>query len=302
MKILDGKSVSEQLRNVLKEKISHSQFYDSFKKFYSSSPHLAVILVGDDPASKVYIRQKEKACLEVGIKFTLFRMTSNVETQDVLNQIDHINTDKQIHGLLVQLPLPKHLDEQLIIDRILAQKDVDGFHPINIGKLLLNSQTFKPATPFGIELLLKHYQIPTVGKHCVILGKSLIVGQPLANLLSLEQGMGATVTMCDKNTKNISEIVKMADILIVATGKHHIINNPDWLKQGVTIIDVGIHRIEDAKEKRGYRLEGDVDFHNTGIQSKCEYMTPVPGGVGPMTVLGLLQNTFQAFQEQQIIK
>jgi len=260
------------------------------------------VLVGDNQASQVYVKQKERACLEVGIKFTLYSMTSNVETSDVLSQIDQINQDELIHGLIVQLPLPKHINQDLVISRVSAKKDVDGFHPQSIGKLLLNQPTFKPATPYGIELLLKHYQIPTRGKHCVILGKSLIVGQPLMNLMSLETGMGATVTTCDKNTQNLPEIVRMADILVVATGKHHLINNPEWLKKDVTIIDVGIHRIDDATKKRGYRLEGDVDFHQPALQAKCGYLTPVPGGVGPMTVAGLLTNTYQAYQEQTYTK
>jgi len=292
MKLLDGKLVSQKLRDQLKKQIS--KLHPNLDK-----PHLAVVLVGDNQSSKVYIKQKEKACLEVGIKFTLYQMTSNVDTSDILSQIDQINNDPLIHGLIVQLPLPKNINKDLVISRISAQKDVDGFHPENIGKLLLNKNTFKPATPYGIELLIKHYQIPTQGQHCVILGKSLIVGQPLANLMCLETGLGATVTCCDKNTKNMREIIKMADILVVAVGKHHLINDANWLKPNVVIIDVGIHKINDKTKKRGFRLEGDVDFHNPSIQDKCAYMTPVPGGVGPMTVAGLLQNTYQGYQEQK---
>lgn len=293
--LLDGKIVSRTLRDQLTDEIS--RFKEKRIKETKPEPRLAVVLVGNDDASLVYIRQKEKACLEVGIQFTLYHLSFDVSTKDVLEQINTINDDPKIHGLIVQLPLPPHVDEDKVITKVAAHKDVDGFHPFNIGRLALNKPTFVPATPYGIELMIKHYGIKTRGQHCVIVGKSLIVGQPLMNLMALEDGLAATVTCCDRYTPNLEEFVKMADILVVATGKHHLIKDPSWIKPGAVVFDVGIHRIPDESKKKGYRLEGDVDYES--IKNKCSFITPVPGGVGPMTVVGLLRNTWTAYRQQE---
>lgn len=287
--LLDGNLVARELKHQLQKDIG-------VWREKQIQVVLAVILVGDHGPSLVYIRQKEKACREVGIDFRLFHLAFESTTEQVLVQIDLINNDSDIHGLIVQLPLPPHVDEENVIARISPKKDVDGFHPLNIGRLVLNQNTFVPATPYGIELMLKHYHIETKGKHCVIIGKSLIVGQPLMNLISLENGMAGTVTCCDRYTENLREMVETADLLIVAAGKHHLINDPSWLKPGVVIIDVGIHRIPDQSRKRGYRLEGDVNFE--AVRDQCGLITPVPGGVGPMTVVALLLNTWKAYQNQ----
>tara|TARA_R100001163_G_C5066580_1_gene205094 strand:+ start:3208 stop:4107 length:900 start_codon:yes stop_codon:yes gene_type:complete len=282
-KILDGKSLSQKLRDRLKNKISDTK----------NTPHLVAILVGEDSASHVYIKMKKKACLEVGIRFTLINLPTDTSTEIVIKEIDNINRDIDIHGCLVQLPLPKQINEQLIINRVDPQKDVDCFHPLNIGLMALNQPHFVPATPYGIQMMIEEYKIPTKGKNCVIIGKSLIVGQPLMNLMSLESGMAATVTCCDKWTENLSQYTKKADILIVAAGVHHLINNLDMIKDGAVVIDVGIHRIKDSTRKSGHKLQGDVNFE--ALKNKCSYITPVPGGVGPMTVVALLYNTYKAY-------
>lgn len=290
MSIIDGTTISNNLRVELKEKIIQVK---SQRKGTIDPPHLIAILVGNDPASQVYITQKEKACLEVGIHFTLIKMDSDSTTKQVVEQVKYVNTRSDVHGCLVQLPLPKSIDTDAVIMAISPDKDVDCFHPINIGLMTLNTPRFLPATPYGIKMLLEHIKIPTRGKHCVIIGKSLIVGQPLMNLLSLESGMAATVTCCDKYTKNVAAYTSTADILIVAAGVHHLINDPAMIKEGATIIDVGIHRIPDATRKTGYRLEGDVNFDL--VKEKAKFITPVPGGVGPMTVVALLYNTYTSY-------
>jgi methylenetetrahydrofolate dehydrogenase (NADP+)/methenyltetrahydrofolate cyclohydrolase len=290
MSLIDGLTIAFDLRLELKDKIKH---FKSHKKYDIDSPHLVAILVGHDPASIVYIRQKEKACLEVGIHFTLVKMETYSTTHEVVEKIKYYNSRSDVNGCIVQLPLPEHIDTDSIIMAISPDKDVDCFHPYNIGLMSLKKPRFIPATPFGIKMLLEHIKVPIKGKNCVIIGKSLIVGQPLMNLLSLEHDMGATVTCCDKYTENLHHYTKRADILIVAAGVHHLINHPDMVKQGVTIIDVGIHRIFDDSLKEGYRLEGDVNFEL--LRHKAAYITPVPGGVGPMTVVALLYNTYYSY-------
>jgi methylenetetrahydrofolate dehydrogenase (NADP+)/methenyltetrahydrofolate cyclohydrolase len=287
---IDGAIISNSLRMALKEKIKTIR---SQRKTHTDPPHLIAILVGSDPASQVYITQKEKACLEVGIHFTLIKMDVDSTTKQVVEQVKYVNTRSDVHGCLVQLPLPKSIDTDAVIMAISPDKDVDCFHPVNIGLLTLNNPRFLPATPYGIQMLLENIGIVTRGKHCVIIGKSLIVGQPLMNLLSLEGGMAATVTCCDKYTENLTNYTKTADILIVAAGVHHLIKDPDMIKEGATVIDVGIHRISDPSKKQGYRLEGDVNYQ--ALKDKAGYITPVPGGVGPMTVVALLYNTYTSY-------
>lgn len=307
LKRLDGRACSKELRFELATKIQLSKMASA-----RSSPHLVILLVGNDDASEIYIEQKRKVCQLLGMECTLLRLPSTATIQDIQHEIDSVNSNPEMHGLIVQLPLPEQIHKadpnntlvHDILARIAPEKDVDGFHPQNIGNLLLNrhDHTFKPATPYGIELLLKHYRIPIQGRHVVILGKSLIVGQPLMNLFSLEKGLGATVTACDRNTVNLDDALRLADVLIVATGKHHTINRShiSCLKRGVVIIDVGMHRIADPNRKSGYRLEGDVDAE--AVRDCVSYITPVPGGVGPMTVIALLMNTYEAYLRQQPAK
>lgn len=291
--IMDGKLISQKLRDKLKEEIDRKCRGGTKDQVI---PHLNAVLVGNDSASQVYISQKEKACQEVGIKFTLIHLPEESSLDQVLTVIKRINQDSSVHGCLVQLPLPKHLDKDLIISCVSVIKDVDCFHSENIGRLVLNQPNFIPATPHGIQLMLEHYQIPTRGKNCVIIGKSLIVGQPLMNLMSLETGLAATVTACDRYTQDLTDHTRRADILVVAAGIHHLINDPEQIKHGAVVIDVGIHRITDSSRKSGYRLEGDVNYQ--AIKDHCSYITPVPGGVGPMTVVSLLYNTWGAYLHQ----
>lgn len=288
--ILDGKSLSTKLREQLKFDIQNHPNTNQHP------PHLVVILVGNNPSSQTYIKMKRRACEEVGILFTLYHLAESTTTEQIIQNIELINHDINIHGCIVQLPLPEHINVDLVLHALDHKKDVDGFHPTNIGNMCLNKPAFIPATPLGIKLLLEHYHIPTKGRHVTILGKSLIVGQPLMNLLSLESGLGATVTACDKNTPDFSVHTSQSDIIIVATGIHHILKNPQTQlnpNNPPTVIDVGIHNIPDPTKKSGYRLEGDVDYQ--AIKPYTNAITPVPGGVGPMTVVALLINTWTAY-------
>lgn len=288
MQLLDGKSLSKQLNATLKEAVDTLSFYRQ------RVPHLVVILVGDNGASQTYVKSKIKSCEEVGFKSTLIKLTSQIGQQDLVECISELNQDPAVDGILVQLPLPNHIDQHAIINAIDPGKDVDGFHPTNVGKLALNSKnTFVPATPYGILLLLSHYKIQTEGKHIVVIGRSNIVGRPLSILLSQQRDFGnATVTLCHNKTQNLKEITLQADIIIVAVGIPGFITG-DMVKQGVTVIDVGITRVEDATKSSGYRIAGDVDFDS--VAPKCDFITPVPGGVGPMTIAALLRNTYQAY-------
>lgn len=284
--ILDGKKISEEVKQELAREV------DQLLASGERAPHLAAILVGNDGASETYVSSKVKACEKIGFGSTLVRLSEDVSESILLNEIDKINANEEIDGLIVQLPLPKHIDEQKVTERVLPEKDVDGFHPVNVGKLVLGLPTFVSATPKGIMELLKRYNIETSGKHCVVLGRSNIVGTPMANLLSRNSNPGnCTVTLCHSRTKNLKEFTRSADILIVALGRPEFVT-ADMVKEGVVVVDVGISRIEDSTNPRGYVLKGDVAFDE--VSAKASYITPVPGGVGRMTIAALLQNTLQA--------
>ena len=282
MKILDGKELSNKLLGDLKVKIKNDGLTPSF----------VCILVGKNPASMVYIEKKRQKCELVGIKFNLISLPETIEKSELVRTIKKANNDNSIHGIIVQLPLPVHINTQEILDEVSVVKDVDCFNSVNMGMIITGTPAFYPATPMGIEMLLNHNKIETVGKSCVIIGKSLIVGTSLGLMLSNEKTHSATVTLCDKNTQDLKRYVEGADILVVAAGKHHLINSGFTLKKGVVVIDVGIHRIDDNSKQRGYRLEGDVDFNS--VKDQCSFITPVPGGVGPMTVYCLLENIYKS--------
>lgn len=286
MKLLDGKEISAQIKEEIKAEVAAMIDNDI------RPPHLAAILVGEDPASQTYVASKEKNCQSVGIISTAYRLPENTTEEELLKSIDFLNKDDEVDGFIVQLPLPKHLNEEKVIKLIDPTKDVDGFHPENIGKMVLGEDTYLPATPYGIMELIKRYDIDTTGKNCVVLGRSHIVGTPMSILMSRNSKPGnATVTLCHSRTENIKEIAAQADILIAAVGKPHFVT-ADMVKEGAIVVDVGIHRIEDASKKSGFRLIGDVDFEE--VSKKASYITPVPGGVGLMTIAGLLLNTLKA--------
>ena len=291
MKLLDGKLASQAIRDDLKSKV------EELKKLGSKVPHLAAVLVGNTGASETYVGAKVKSCEEIGFKSTLLRLDATISESELLEVINKLNYDNDVDGILVQLPLPKHISEEKVINLIDAAKDVDGFHPVSVGKMVLGSETFISATPYGILLLLKHYKIETKGKYAVVIGRSNIVGRPISILLSRNDDTGnCTVTLCHSHTKNLKEICLQADIIIAALGKPEFLK-ADMVKDGAVIIDVGITRVADASKKSGYGLKGDVDFEN--VAAKCSYITPVPGGVGPMTIAALLMNTFKANQQNQ---
>ena len=286
MQILDGKKTSIDIQEELSQKVR--QITKSGKK----APHLAAILVGEDGPSKTYVNAKVKACERVGFKSTLIQLNSNVSEKELLNQVDLLNKNKDIDGFIVQLPLPKHIDENKIILAVNPEKDVDGFHPENVGKMILGLPSFLPATPNGIIELLKRYNIPTSGKNTVVVGRSNIVGTPISILMSRKNYPGnSTVTLAHSRTKNLKEICSNADILIVAIGISEFISE-DMIKQDAVIIDVGIHRVKDSSKKNGFKLIGDVKYKE--VAKKSSYITPVPGGVGPMTIASLLMNTYIA--------
>jgi methylenetetrahydrofolate dehydrogenase (NADP+)/methenyltetrahydrofolate cyclohydrolase len=286
MQILNGKEASQAIKDDLK--LSVAQLAAHGKKV----PHLAAILVGHDGASETYVASKVKACEEVGFKSTLIRAEANISAIRLLETIAELNTNYDVDGILVQLPLPEHISPDEVINAIHPDKDVDGFHPINVGKMVLGQPTFVPATPYGIMLLLEHYKIETKGKHAVVVGRSHIVGRPMSILLSGSGYPGnSTVTICHSQTKNLAELCQSADIIVAALGKPGFIKE-DMVKEGAVVIDVGITRIPDASKKSGFRLSGDVDYANEA--PKCSYITPVPGGVGPMTIAALMKNTFRA--------
>ena len=254
-------------------------------------PHLAVIIVGHDPASETYVANKMRACEQVGFKATKVELPDNITEQQLLSYIDSLNHDADIDGFIVQLPLPGHINEARVIEAIDYRKDVDGFHPVNVGRMTLGFSSFVPATPAGIIELLRRYGISVAGKHCAVVGRSNIVGKPVATLL-MQKGMDATVTICHSQTADLRRITREADIIITAVGRPGLIT-ADMVKHGAVVIDVGITRVDDPTAERGYRLKGDVDFDNVAPQ--CSYITPVPGGVGPMTIAMLLANTLQAY-------
>lgn len=286
MKLIDGKAVAEELKNSMKQDVLE------FKKKSGRVPHLAAILVGNNPASKAYVGNKVKSCEQVGFKSTLIKLDENVAEEILLQEIQKLNEDPDIDGFIVQLPLPKHIDEVKVTLAIDFKKDVDGFHPVNFGRMAQGLPCYLPATPYGITLLLDRYNIETAGKHVVVVGRSNIVGTPMSILLSRKSKVGdATVTLTHSRTKNLQRILLQADIIIAAIGIPGFIKE-DMVRQGAVVIDVGINRVEDESLEKGSRLVGDVDFEF--VKEKCSFITPVPGGVGPMTVMGLMMNTFKS--------
>ena len=286
MILLDGKKTSNDIKDEIAQEV-----LDIIRKG-GKKPHLAAILVGNNGASETYVNAKVKACEKVGFDSTLVRLPDDVSEEELITNIHKINENKFIDGLIVQLPLPAHIDEKKIINAISLEKDVDGFHPTNIGNMTLNLPAFIPATPAGIIELLKRYNIETVGKNCVVIGRSHIVGLPVSILMARNASPGnSTVTILHSRSKNIDEICKKADILIVALGKANFVTS-DMVKEGACIVDVGITRVPSDKTKSGWKLLGDVDFK--GVSTKADYITPVPGGVGPMTIAMLLKNTLIA--------
>jgi len=290
MTILDGKKTSDDIKEEI-AKIVTKRKSEGLK-----TPHLAAILVGSDGASMTYVNSKVKSCEKVGFNSTLIDLPEDTTEEQLLNEIDDLNKDADIDGFIVQLPLPKQIDEQKVLMAVDPDKDVDGFHPVNVGRMALDLPTFLPATPFGILELLKRYNVETSGENVVVIGRSHIVGRPMSILLSQKRSIGnATVTLTHSRTKNLSEITRGADIIIAALGKAEFLTG-DMVKDGVTIIDVGITRVKDDTKKRGYRLAGDVDFES--VSKKAAFITPVPGGVGPMTIAMLLKNTLLACERR----
>lgn len=290
MKILDGKIVSQAVKDKIKEKAI------VFKSVGNKTPHLAAVLVGSNGASETYVASKIKNCEEVGFKSSLIRFAENIAEAELIKAIEKLNNDDDVDGILIQLPLPEQIDEEKIINLINPEKDVDGFHPMSIGKMVQGLPTFIPATPYGILLMLEHYKIETSGKHAVVIGRSNIVGRPISILLSRNSYPGnCTVTVCHSRTKNLKEICLQADIIVAALGIPEFLK-ADMLKENAVVVDVGITRVADASKKSGFALKGDVDFAN--VASKCSYITPVPGGVGLMTIAALLMNTFTACENK----
>ena len=275
-KILDGKAVSQRVKNSLKEET------EKFVEKYGIKPGLAVVIVGDDPASRVYVNSKKKACAEIGYYSEEHALPESTTEDELLSLVEKLNGDEKIHGILVQLPLPKHIDEEKIINAINPKKDVDAFHPVNVGKIMIGNFDFLPCTPAGVMELINEAGIDLTGKNCVVVGRSNIVGKPQAMLLLHKN---ATVTICHSKTKNIKEITKNADVLVAAVGRAQMFDG-DYIKDGAVVIDVGMNRLENKK------LVGDVDFESA--EKKASYITPVPGGVGPMTIAMLMKNTLTA--------
>lgn len=289
MIIIDGNKTASAIREELKQKI------DKLRTEGKNVPGLVTILVGEDPASQVYVRSKIKDCEEIGMRTMAENHSADISENELLNLVKKYNEDPGFHGILVQLPLPKHIDENKIIEAISPKKDVDGFSPVSIGNLVIGKETFASCTPAGIQELLIRYKIETKGKHVVVLGRSNIVGKPIANImLQKKEHANSIVTICHSAAGNIREYTLQADILIAAIGSPEFVK-AGMVKEGVVVIDVGINRINDPSKPKGYRLVGDVDYEN--VSKKCSYITPVPGGVGPMTRAMLLQNTFKAYQK-----
>jgi len=290
MELLDGQLASRAIKDALA--IQVAQLKTEGKKI----PHLAAVLVGNNGASETYVGAKVKACAEIGFKSTLLRLEDTISENRLLNIIEELNNDPDVDGILVQLPLPKHISDEKVINTIHPSKDVDGFHPENVGRMVQGLSTFIPATPYGIMLLLEHYKIDTRGKHAVVVGRSNIVGRPMSILLSGNSNPGnCTVTICHSHTHNLKEICLQGDIIVAALGKPEFVN-ASMVKKGAIIIDVGITRVPDASKKSGFALKGDVNFKE--VSPVCSYITPVPGGVGPMTIAALMKNTFRACAER----
>jgi methylenetetrahydrofolate dehydrogenase (NADP+)/methenyltetrahydrofolate cyclohydrolase len=290
MKLIDGKAVSEEIKNTLKQDVI------DYKNRTGRVPHLAAILVGDNPASKAYVSNKVKSCQQVGFNSTLIKLEEDISEEQLLTHIRELNENPDIDGFIVQLPLPKHIDDVKVTLAIDYKKDVDGFHPVNFGRMAQGLPCYLPATPFGITLLLERYNIETAGKHVVVVGRSNIVGTPMSILMSRKSKTGdATVTLTHSRTKNLAQIVSQADIVVAAIGIPGFITE-DMVKEGAVVIDVGINRVEDESTEKGSRLVGDVDF--VKVRGRSSFITPVPGGVGPMTVMGLLLNTFKSANKE----
>lgn len=290
MKLIDGRAVAEEIKSSLK--IELFELTQNNQRI----PTLAAILVGDNPASKAYVNNKVKTCKEIGFNSLLVKLPSDISEADLLKEVERLNNNAEVDGFIVQLPLPKHIDEIKVTLAIDPKKDVDGFHPINFGRMAQGLPCYLPATPYGITLLLKRYNIETAGKHVVVVGRSNIVGTPISILLSRKTEVGdATVTLAHSRTKNLHEITLQADILIAAIGIPGFITE-DMVKEGAVVVDVGINRVEDDENTGKSKLVGDVDFD--GIKNKSSYITPVPGGVGPMTVMGLIMNTLKAAKKE----
>lgn len=287
MILLDGKATSASLQAQIAAEVDY--FLDKGWR----RPHLTAILVGDDGASQTYVANKERSCKKVGFDSTVLRLPASTTEEELLAEVKRLNRDDSVDGFIIQLPLPKHIEEQKIIEAVSPSKDVDGFHPENVGRLCLGLDTFVSATPYGIITLLEEYGIETRGKHCVVLGRSNIVGRPIANMLSAKARPGdCTVTICHSRTQNIEQYTRSADIIIAALGVPGFVK-ADMVKEGAVVIDVGITRVP-AETEKGYRIMGDVDFD--AVAPKCSYITPVPGGVGPMTIVSLMRNTLKAYK------
>ena len=284
MQLIDGKATAAQIKAEIAEEVK--QIVESGGK----RPHLAAILVGHDGGSETYVRNKVLACEACGFKSTLLRFEDTISEEELLAEVDKLNKDEDVDGFIVQLPLPRHISEQKVIEAIDFRKDVDGFHPINVGRMAIGLPCYISATPKGILELLRRYHVETSGKKCVILGRSNIVGRPIANLLS-QKGWDCTVTLCHSRTKNLAEVVRGGDIVIAALGKAEFVT-ADMIKPGAVVVDVGITRVPSDRTKSGWKLLGDVKFDE--VAPKCSYITPVPGGVGPMTIISLMKNTLKA--------
>lgn len=289
MQLIDGKAVAAAIKEEIAAEVK------SIMASGGKQPHLAAILVGHDGGSETYVKNKVLACEQCGFKSTLIRFEDNITEEELLNCVKQLNEDSDVDGFIVQLPLPKHINEQRIIEAIDYRKDVDGFHPINVGRMSIGLPCFISATPLGIITLLQRYNIQTSGKRCVVLGRSNIVGKPMAQLMLQKEYGDSTVTVCHSRTKNIEEICREADIIIAAIGIPGFVKE-NMVKEGAVVIDVGTTRVPDATRKSGFRLSGDVDFEN--VSSKCSFITPVPGGVGPMTICSLMKNTLIAGKKE----
>lgn len=286
MNLLDGKATAEKIKHKIRKQV------EEMKLRGERTPHLAAVLVGNDGASETYVGSKVKTCAEVGFDSTLIRFNDSVTEQELVDRIVDLNNDQSIDGYIIQLPLPKHISEKRIMKVVSPEKDVDGFHAVNVGKIMLQEPAFISATPKGILMLLEEYKIETAGKHCVVIGRSNIVGSPMSVLMSRKSYPGnCTVTLCHSATQNLNFFTQHADIIIAALGKPEFLTG-DMVKEGAVVIDVGITRMTSDKTKSGFKLVGDVHFES--VAPKCSYITPVPGGVGPMTIMGLLQNTLLA--------
>ncbi len=292
MVLIDGKQTAADIKKEIAAEVKEIMAKGG------KQPHLAAILVGHDGGSETYVASKVKACGECGFKSTLIRFEDDITEETLLDAVDKLNKDEDVDGFIVQLPLPRHISEQKVIEAIDPSKDVDGFHPVNVGRMSIGLPCFKSATPAGIMTLLERYQVPTKGANVVVLGRSNIVGKPVAMLLMQKGNVGdATVTVCHRETKDLKDICRKADIIIAAMGRPGFVTE-DMVKDGAAIIDVGTTRVPDASRKSGFRLRGDVDFDT--VAPKCSFITPVPGGVGPMTIVSLMRNTLQAAKERAV--